>query len=92
MVETHSVLDSSHVRVPNGPNQRQCGFPMTRQERPKWVKLAKRVISKAMAVLMHFFQGYRKELKCFRQLMSGYLMEHLRYNGEPANFGHFGRS
>ena len=44
--ETHSVLDSSHVRVPHRINQRQWGLQRSRQERPKQPKMAKMANSK----------------------------------------------
>ena len=66
MVETRSVLDSSHVRVPYGTNLRQWGPPTSRQERPKWPKLAKRVIFKGDSSLDALFQGYRRDSKCSR--------------------------
>ena len=46
MGETQVVLDSSHVRVTYGTNQRQWGLQRTRQEYPKWPITAKRVIFK----------------------------------------------
>ena len=70
--ETQCVLDSSHVRVPYGPdetNQRQWGFQSSLQEcqkRPKKGKKVKRVIFKGVVVLTHFFHGYGRASSCSR--------------------------
>ena len=67
MGETQIVLDSSHVMVPHGTNQRQRGLsrsPQERQKQHKCPKGPKLWFSKATAVLTQFFQGCGRDSKC----------------------------
>ena len=64
MVNTCSILASSHVSVPYKTNQRKFGLQRRRQEWPKWLKPAKWVILKRDGRLDALFKGYGRDSSC----------------------------